>query len=368
MRTPGVNTEAMTARRPLSRWTRAGALLAGAVFLFAACAENAPQDTLDPQGPIARRLDNLFEPVFWIAVGVFVLVEGLVLFISIRFRQRKGDERIPTQVHGNKRLELAWTILPTVILAAIAVPTIGTIFALAKEPPDDRRVDITIVAHQWWWEVRYTDTDPEIVTANEIHIPTGKPVYFRLESRNQNPKEIPVIHSFWIPPLGGKQDVIPGRVNTLTVEAERPGTYLGQCVEYCGISHAYMRLRAIAHTPEDFEAWLDDQAEPAAEPDDPLAAEGMALFRGFETSLGRRSCIECHAVNGLEGAVAAVGPDLTHLFSRETFAGAILPLTEERLRAWLDDPGALKPGAKMPDYDLSPEQIDALVAYLLTLE
>ena len=351
----------MTAQRSRTRWIWAGVLLALVLLLFTACTESAPQSTLQPEGPVARQQDDLFRPVFWIATAVFVFVEGLILVIAVKFRHRKGRDAIPTQVHGNKRLELMWTIIPTVILAGIAVPTIGTIFELSREPAPNERLDVTIIAHQWWWEVEYPGE--HVITANEIHIPTGRPVYFTLESRNQG-AEIPVIHSFWVPKLGGKQDVVPGRINHVILEAEHPGTYLGQCAEFCGISHAYMRLRVIAHTPQDFDAWLANESSPAAEPSDALAQRGFELFQSFPGG----SCMACHAINGLEGAAARIGPDLTHLAARETFAGAIADLTPEELRKWLDDPRSIKPGAKMPDYGLSDEEIEALVAYLLSLE
>ncbi|MCA1726415.1 MAG: cytochrome c oxidase subunit II [Actinobacteria bacterium] len=350
----------MIQRRPVGKWIRTGALLAGALLLFVACAKNAPQDTLQPKGPIAERENDLFQPVFWIAVGVFVFVEGLILLIMVKFRHRKGHDRIPTQVHGNKALELGWTIAPTILLAGIAIPTIGTIFSLSKEPLPANRLDVRIVAHQWWWEVEYPDA--KVITANEIHIPTGKPVYFTLEARNANPQEIPVIHSFWVPALGGKQDVVPGRINHVTLEATEPGTYLGQCAEFCGISHAYMRLLTIAHTPEEFDAWLQQESAAAAEPTDALASQGLELFQNPQT------CMACHAIKGVENAEAQVGPDLTHFGSRTTFAGATIELTEENLAQWLDDPSSLKPGAKMPDYGLSPDEIRALVAYLMSLQ
>jgi cytochrome c oxidase subunit 2 len=344
----------------VGKWIRTGALIAGVLLLFVACAKNAPQDTLNPQGPVAQREDNLFQPVFWIAVGVFVFVEGLLLLIVVRFRHRKGQDRIPTQVHGNTKLELTWTILPTVLLAGIAIPTIGTIFSLSKVPAKADRLDVHIVGHQWWWEVEYPDA--KVITANEIHIPTGKDVYFTLESRNANPNEIPVIHSFWIPPLGGKQDVVPGRANHLTLRADKPGEYHGQCAEFCGISHAYMRLLVIAQTPDEFDAWLAQQAQPLNQPTDALARQGLELFQNPST------CMKCHAINGVENAEARVAPDLTHLASRTTFAGVTIPLTAENLTKWLDDPSTLKPGAKMPDYGLSPDEIRALVAFLLSLK
>ncbi len=357
--------EDMTARRPRTSWTRTGALLAGvaALLLLVACSDTGPLDTLKPEGPVAQKQYDLLIPVMWIAAFVFVLVEGLVLFISYRFRHREGVDAIPKQVHGNKRLEIGWTLIPTVLLAAISVPTVATIFELAKEPDPAERVDVRIIAHQWWWEVEYIDE--RLVTANEIHIPTGRPVYFTLEARNQN-AEIPVIHSFWIPKLGGKQDVVPGRVNHLILQADHPGRYPGQCTEYCGLSHAYMRMAVVAESPEDYEAWLDEQEAAAnVAPSDPLAQRGMELFRDFGDG---RSCMQCHAINGLQGADVRIGPDLTHLASRETFGANLFDMNAEELTRWLENPAAMKPGSRMPDYGLTPDQIEALVAFLLSLE
>jgi cytochrome c oxidase subunit 2 len=177
-----------------------------------------------------------------------------------------------------------------------------------------------------------------------------------------------VIHSFWIPKLGGKQDVVPGRINTLILEADHPGRYPGQCTEYCGLSHAYMRMEVVAESPEDYAAWIDDQQQAASiTPSDPLAARGFELFQNFG---GGQSCMQCHAINGLgpPEEAARIGPDLTHMASRDTFGAFLFDMTAEELTRWLENPAAMKPGSRMPDYGLTPEQIEALVAFLLTLE
>ncbi|HYU57868.1 MAG TPA: cytochrome c oxidase subunit II [Actinomycetota bacterium] len=333
------------------RGTRLAALAAVAALLLAACAKNAPQDTLDPAGPVARQIDGLFKPVFWIAAGVFFLVEGLLVFALLRFRHRKGRDGVPEQTHGNTRLEIAWTLAPALLLAGIAIPTVGAIFDLAQRPAD--AVQVTITAKQWWWAVEYPDLG--VITANEIHIPVGKRVDFTLKSDN-------VIHSFWVPRLAGKQDVVPGHVNHLVMEAETPGEYRGQCVEFCGASHANMRLRLFADTPGDFDRWVNEQKADAAVPaEGSLAARGMAIFN--DPNL----CIRCHAVGGGPGS-QVVAPSLTHFASRTTFAGSIFENDEANLRRWLADPPAVKPGSLMPDYGLSHEQIDALVAYLESLK
>ena len=330
-----------------------GALAALAVGA-AACAPNAPLDTLRPAGPAARQIDALWDLVFWAAVAVFVLVEGLIIIALIRFRQRKGDTDNPRQVHGNTPLELAWTIAPALLLGALAIPTVLTIFALAREPADPLRVDVT--AQQWWW--RYEYPDQKVVTANELHIPAGRPIRLALHSGD-------IIHSFWVPRLGGKQDVVPGRVNHLTLEADRPGEYAGTCVEYCGLSHANMRLKVFAHTPEGFERWVESQRAEAVRPRGGLAARGERIFQ-------EQQCITCHTIR-FEGSKAegTTGPDLTHFASRTTFAGGIFERTDENLVEWLRDAPARKPGSKMPagvaSLGLTESDIEALVAYLQTL-
>ena len=243
-------------------------------------------------------------------------------------------------------------------------------FALAREPEDALQVDV--YGHLWWWEFVYPEAD--VSTANELHIPTGRPV--RLTLRSIEPG-LPapegaefaqgVMHSFWVPKLAGKTDVVPGRANKMTIEADKPGTYLGQCAEYCNLSHANMRLAAVAHEPADFEAWLNAQRQPVAKPDTGPAAEGYKIFTG------KGGCLACHTVVGIEGAEARVGPNLTHLKSRARFGGYVFDNTAENLRSWVDDPSAMKPmrpedGTGMPDQGLSEEELDQIVAFLETLK
>ncbi|HET9723089.1 MAG TPA: cytochrome c oxidase subunit II transmembrane domain-containing protein [Actinomycetota bacterium] len=360
--------------------------LAGLAVIAAACATNAPQDSLNPQGPYADKIYNLFVPVFWIAVAVFVLVEGLLLVFVIRYRRRKNrPAQMPAQIHGNNRLEIAWTILPALILAGVAVPTVTTIFDLAREPQGNT-LEVNVLGHQWWWEFDYPKEG--ITTANELHIPTGRPVVLTLCSVGLGYEDKPtpsdcqpgppdgaqpaaigdgVIHSFWVPELAGTQDVVPGQANTLVIEADHPGRYSGQCKEFCGLSHAYMKFAVVAHSPSDYEAWVRNQQADAVTPDPgSLAATGMDLFLNGQ-------CIACHAIQGLEDAngnpvVANGGPNLTHFASRECFAGCWLPNDHaDQLARWLDNPAAVKEGSWMPDYGLTKDEIDALVAYLQSL-
>jgi cytochrome c oxidase subunit II len=341
------------------------ALFAALAFFLTACVVKGPQSALDPQGPIARKEHDLFVPVFWIAVAVFVVVEGLLLVAVIKFRQRRGQEHeAPVQTHGNTRLEVAWTIAPAVLLAGISIPVLFTIFDVAKEPP--AALQVKVIGHQWWWEFDYPKQpgiSQPIVTANEMHIPTGRAVRLRMTTPPDG-----VIHSFWIPKLAGKQDVIPGQENLLTIEADRPGTYLGQCAEYCGVSHANMRHRVLAQRPVDFAAWVRAQQAPAA--------ASFSDNRVVE-QLWSTVCIQCHQ---LQPGAATFGPNLAHFASRATFGGSIYTgfasgLTDEAradLFAWLVDPQSAKPGNDMVLTDsathrrlrLTRVQVEALIAFL----
>jgi cytochrome c oxidase subunit 2 len=335
----------MTARR--RRRLIVGGLTATLMLLVSGCAQNLPQNTLHPSGPIAKHINSLFWPVFWIAVGVFFLVEGLLVFSLIKFRHRPGNP-VPVQVHGNKRLEITWTVIPALLLAGIAFPTVFTIFELDRRPTGDV-LDIDVTAHQFWWQAQYPTL--HVNTATEIHIPIDRPVYVTLRSTD-------VIHSFWVPRLAGKQDVEPGRVNHMTIKATLPGTYYAQCAEFCGLSHANMRFRVIAQTPSDFDGWVQGQLQKAAPP----PPDVMAIMQ--RPNVG---CQGCHTIDGLPGFAGILGPNLTHFASRRTFAGAILPNNPDNLRMWLDNPGAVKPGVDMPDLPLSQQDIDALVQYLGSL-
>lgn len=342
-----------------------------AVFVFlTSCASDAPQDTFKPDGPIARKIDNLIIPVFGVAGVVFVLVQGLIIATIIRHRHRPGRPD-PIQVHGNTKLEFGWTVVPALLLVGVAFPTVFTIFDVAREPKGDV-LPVEVYGHMWWWEYRYPTLG--ISTANELHIPTGRPI--RLDLHTIEPG-IPaakgqefaqgVIHSFWVPRLAGKQDVVPGRVNKLTLLADKVGTYDGQCAEYCNLSHANMRLKVMSQTPLEFDKWVEDQKKPIEKPTSGDAAAGFELFKGKGT------CIGCHTLGGVEGAVARVGPNLTHLMDRTTFAGAIFPLNADLLKKWIADPSGMKPmrpeqGTGMPKVPLSETEINQLVAFLETLK
>ncbi|HEY7399888.1 MAG TPA: cytochrome c oxidase subunit II [Actinomycetota bacterium] len=350
--------------------------LAALALALAACAPNASQDTLNPQGPYARELKNLFVPVFWVAVGVFVVVEGGILLIALKYRHRKGQDRMPAQTHGNTRLEVGWTILPAVVLAVVAVPTVATIWDLASKPPANA-INVTVTGRQWWWKYEYTDPEMktaaggQIISANQLVIPTGRTIYLTVTADagagSRSDAGVPgfaVIHSYWVPEIcDGKQDAVPGHENHIKCQADHPGTYTGNCAEFCGLNHGIMKLEVTALSPHDFEAWVANEKLDAATPEPgSLAATGLDTFM----SVG---CIACHAVRGVEGAEADAAPNLTHFASRDCMVGCLLDnQNPDDIARWLHDPAAVKEGVKMPNYHLSDDQIKALVAYLMSLK
>lgn len=356
-------------------------LAVGLLLLLAACAPNATQDSLEPKGPYAQEVHDLFVPVFWVAVAVFVLVEGAIVWIAIRYRHRKGRDRMPAQIHGNTKLEIGWTIAPALVLAGVMIPTIATIWDLASRPPDDA-LNVEVQGFQWWWGFEYTDENMRrtygdlepIRTADVLVIPVDRVVYLSLEAAGgevsgDNPDHV-VIHSFWVPEItGGKQDVVPGRTNHILMQADEPGTYEGQCAEFCGLQHGLMKLKVVALSQQDWQAWVVNQRRPAVMPTGALAREGMDLFLG-PLSGGRGSCTTCHAIGGTETSSEAA-PELTHFAdpTHECFVGCTWSTTDrEALEAWLRNPEAVRLGSKMPNYHLTEDEIDALAAYLYSLK
>jgi cytochrome c oxidase subunit II len=325
---------------------RRGALTAvgcaTAVVVLASCGatgKDNDQNALHPAGPAAQKILNLFTPFFWVAVVIGVAVVGMTFFVAIRFRERPGEERAPVQTHGNVVLEVSWTIIPFLILAVMAVPTVATIFNLAKIPKGPDVIHVTVSARQWFWQYQYTDRTTGFYTANELHIPINKPVLLTLTSNN-------VIHSFWVPELAGKKDVVPGHPNSLTIQASRTGTFTGQCAEYCGISHANMRLRVIAQTQAGYDAWVAQQKTPLS------AAKVTQFTKQISAKWG---CLSCHSVTNLTKTVTAtIGPNLTHVGDREAFAGDIYPMQLNDLAKWVYDAPGRKPHGDlvgwMPDF------------------
>ncbi|HWP38241.1 MAG TPA: cytochrome c oxidase subunit II [Gemmatimonadales bacterium] len=332
------------------------ALALGVTVLgIVACGGPFPQSTLDPTADFGSHIDDLFRWIFWFAVGVFVVVESLLLYVVLRYRARPGAPE-PERVHGNTLLEIGWTLVPAVILILIATPTMQTIFRVDGTPPEGA-LEVDVIGHQWWWEYHYPQFG--ITTANELHLPRGRPVSLRLTSRD-------VIHSFWAPRLGGKRDAIAGRTTRIALTPDSVGVFMGQCAEFCGESHARMGLRVFVDDSATFARWVADQraAPPSADTLPELARRGAEAFRQIRDPASN-SCIACHAVQGVSAGV--LGPNLTHVGSRSTLAAGTLFNTPEGMAAWLSDPPAVKPGSKMPRIGLTEEEIAALVAYLASL-
>lgn len=316
-----------------------------------ACSGRFPQTTLAPKSDFGWAIDQLFTHILWWAVGVFVIVESLLLYVIVRYRHREGQPA-PKPLHGHTALEIGWTLAPVLILISIAVPTMRTIFQTTGRAPESA-LRVAVVGHQWWWEYQYPDLG--IVTTTEMHVPVAKPVAVAITSAD-------VIHSFWAPELGGKRDAIPGRTTRVAFRADSVGDYSGQCAEFCGMSHANMRLRVVVDSDSAFAGWVrGQQAGPAPIVPGSLAERGQQVF-------ARSLCIGCHAMAGIPSAKGVVGPNLTHVGSRATIAGGMLANTPENLARWIADAPSLKPGSLMPKMLLSPDDLAAIVAYLQSMK
>ena len=320
--------------------------------LTAAHAWAGPQSTLDPQGPVAQMQHQVFMVSVVVCTAVFLLTAGLLVYAVWRFRARPGHTEATSHpaVHGNPKLEASLIAVVTLLLLIIAVPNIRVLFA-ASEPPDvENALRIDVVGKQWWWQFSYPSL--EVETANELHIPVGRTVIAQLRTDD-------VIHSFWVPKLAGKMDLIPNKINHLWFQADAPGVYYGQCAEFCGSSHANMRLRVIAHPEDAFASWIEAQQAAAKAPTEPLAQEGAQVFQ--------QRCTACHAVAGTS-ANGKTGPNLTHFGSRQTLAAGLLPNSPSHVARWLQNPQAVKPGSLMPNLGLSEAEVQALTAYLQQLK
>ncbi len=379
--------------------------------LVAACgADRHPQTTLDPASDIARDIAGLQAMIFWWIMGVLVVVTVVLLYVLFRFRHRPGGPE-PRRIHGNNTLEILWTLAPAVIVALILVPTVRTIFRSYGDAPEGA-VRVEAVGHQWWWEFRYPDLG--VVTANQIHVPVGRPVHLTLSSAD-------VLHNFWAPRLGGKRYTyprLPGpgaereNFNVLLFTVDEPGAYMGQCAEFCGMAHAHMRFQVVAMEAPAFADWVADMSggaaaaapqtaapldttardtvreaaapdttaavsavpEPAAQdtatpiPSDAQVERGRALFASHV-------CVACHTIRGVSQGV--LGPNLNRFGDRWAIGAGALENTQENLEAWIRDPGAIKPGAKMPGAQvegggmaptgLNDEDVAAIAAYLRSL-
>jgi cytochrome c oxidase subunit 2 len=312
--------------------------------------------------PLSRPSEMILEPtvlVLLTSLGIFLVVFFLLAYVVWKFRRKGPDDDIhePPQIYGSNNIELAWTVIPCLIVFVLVLVTARSIVEIQNAPMPDDAVKVRLVGHQWWWEIHYPDLG--IVTANEIHVPVSKrdgkrrPTAITLESAD-------VIHSFWVPQLAGKTDLIPNRANRTWIEPFQTGTFFGNCAEYCGTQHANMLLRVIVQEPEEFDRWVASQKQKPAAPASALAIQGKADFDAI-------SCINCHSVDGTV-ADGVFGPDLSKLMVRQTIGAGVAPLNSETLRAWLVDPQAMKPGCNMPDMKLTKPQLDSIVAYLETLK
>jgi len=309
----------------------------------------SPTDIFAPVSTPAQSIFDLSLLVLAVCAAIFFIVAGLLAYAMVKFRKRNDDDnREPPQVYGSTQVELAWTITPVIIVVVLFLATARVIFSVQDAPHPKGSLEVTVIGHQFWWEYRYPGL--KVVTANELHLPVGEPTFLDLLSADTD-------HSFWVPRLAGKTDLIPNHPNKMWIEPRETGVYLGQCAQYCGTQHAKMLLRIYVESRQDFDRWIRQQAA-LAHSDDSLSEER----RIFE----RTACINCHTVAGT-AANGRFGPDLTHLMSRETIASGIAPNTPENLRRWIRRPDDLKPGSLMPPMGLSDPQLDAVTAYLVSL-
>jgi len=389
------------------------AVLFAGVGLAACAGEQYPQTTFRPVTEYGETLNDVFANTTWWTMSIMAVVFILIVYVVIRFRERPGQPP-PRQIHGNTKLELVWTMVPALIVVAIAVPTVRTIFATQSRAPEDA-LEIEVIGHQWWWEFRYPALG--VVTANHLYLPTGRPIHLRMHSAD-------VVHSFWLPRFGGKRDVNPQprtaegerpRPNHLLFTVDEPGAYRGQCAEFCGASHAIMAISAVATSPAEFDVWAasmrDTPALPAPAASDTTAradaaaaqapagagpdavpapaAAGSPQTGGPLIEQGRqlflsRPCVVCHTVANTT-ARGVMGPNLTRFGDRPTIGAGALPNTIENLEAWIRDPRSVKPGALMPGTQagapspaapngppfpatgLTDEEVRAVAAYLSSL-
>ena len=351
-------------------------------ILLLACAPDAKQSTFGTSGPVAERQLLLFNVLLWVMVAVFILVEGVLIYAIIKFRRRPGQDELPPQTHGHTALEITWTVIPTILILGLGIWSVITIFELDQPPRGADTLEVTAVGHQWWWEFEYPDADGNgkyITTANELRVPVDKAIRVNLRSDD-------VIHSFWVPKLAGKVDVVPTRNNYMWFQADETGTFYGQCAEFCGTAHAQMKFLVQVLPQEDYLAWAESFGQTPE-----LSAQATA---GQQVFNGVGGCVVCHTANGSDnpdvvaGRITgfmttetgiAPGPNLTDLATRERFGAGIADLNRENLRQWLRNPEDVKPGNYMASRaniyqtadgraNLSEAQISDLMEYLLSLK
>ncbi len=331
-------------------WVIAFAIFQQSVFAIEQTDRALVPNIFAPESTPAHAISHLAVFVLVITAAIFVVVASLLTYAIIRFRARANDDGTePAQVYGSGLIEAAWTTVPFLIVIVLSLTTARVIHAVqdAREPV--AALNVEVIGHQWWWEIRYPKLG--IVTANEIHVPVSKATFIELRSAD-------VIHSFWVPRLAGKTDLIPNRVNSTWIEPERTGLFIGQCAKYCGTEHAMMLIRVYVDSPQDFDQWVKQQQKSTQV--NPDVAAGKLVFE-------RTACINCHTVNGTV-ATGRFGPDLTHLMSRDTLGSGVLTNTSEDLRAWIKSPGQFKPGVFMPAMNLNDADLDQVVNYLTTLK
>ena len=384
----GSGRDGASRRRAILRFAAVAAVLTLVVSLVgpALAQDGAPYTTTDPKSPEGLRIQDLYKLIFYMGVVVFVLVQFLIVYTALRFKRRRAQSQRPNQVHGHRTLEITWTVIPAIVLLIIAVPTISTIYSTYAASDDtDGAVVVEVYAKQWWWEVHYPGMGPAdasgnpsaLITANEIRVPEGEKVVFKLYSNN-------VIHSFWVPEMTGRMDVIPGHERRLSFTPQQSGTYYGECAEFCGTAHAWMRFVVKVQPRADFETWVADWNAGPGSATAPYVPDGDVTQAPREFGL----CLQCHAVQGVPNAAQSgigadptsygAGPNLTMLACRDTLAAGLLENTPENLALWLLNPGHVKPGNYMYALDagvknqgekgaLPPESVGPIVAYLESL-
>jgi len=330
------------------------------LFLLLACRAvfaEGPQATPSIFAPASTPATSIFKlSLFVLAItgGIFVVVAGLIAYAIFRYRQHGPDDNSePAQIYGSTQVELAWTVIPILIVVVLFLTTARMIFAIQDAPKPKTALDVTVVGHQFWWEFNYPKLG--IHAVNEMHVPVSSPqapapTYMTLLSAD-------VIHSFWVPQLSGKTDLIPNKVNDLWIDPQHTGVYVGQCAQFCGTQHAKMLLRVYVDTPEQFAAWVKNQQQKAVEDEKVVAGRHV-----FET----QACMNCHTISGT-AATGRFGPDLTHLMSRDTIASGATTNTQDHLHEWIRNPDTYKPGSLMPAMQLDDQQLDQVTAYLSTL-
>jgi cytochrome c oxidase subunit 2 len=333
-----------------------------AVFTLcvAAAHAQAAQPALSPTNifaPVSTPAQSIFDLslfVLSVTAAIFLVVFGLLAYAAIKYRKRPAHEgREPAQVYGSTQVELAWTVIPVLIVVVLFLTAARVIASIQNAAKPANALEVTVIGHQFWWEYRYPSL--KVVTANELHIPVSDPA-------NPTPTFLTLLsadtdHSFWVPRLAGKTDLIPNHPNSTWVDPHETGIFLGQCAQYCGTQHAKMLLRVYVQTRDEFDRWVQEQIRPAQVGN--TVSEGQRIFE-------RTACINCHAAAGT-AANGLFGPDLTHLMSRDTIGSGAAPNTHDNLRRWIQDPSFIKPGSKMPAMGLSDAEVNAVTAYLETL-